>query len=198
MEASRMDIFDSEEVDMEYIEERRKKSDQCSAKIAEKLLQGWTLLQDCCPAGCPVPLVRNKAKEMFCVSCGRKVVRESDLPQPSTQTPTPTQTQAESAPEASQPRQQEPTRNPRASSPHTEPPGAPLVNGHAPFQPIPIYTSSTGAHAPAALPPPAAPQQASSLLGRGLPVVFPGAPLPALGGLAGTCGTVVGGAGGVG
>eukprot|EP00238_Polyblepharides_amylifera_P006016 CAMPEP_0196600570 /NCGR_PEP_ID=MMETSP1081-20130531/95457_1 /TAXON_ID=36882 /ORGANISM="Pyramimonas amylifera, Strain CCMP720" /LENGTH=148 /DNA_ID=CAMNT_0041926413 /DNA_START=109 /DNA_END=552 /DNA_ORIENTATION=- len=39
--------------------------------LSQKLLEGWTLLQESCPnATCNVPLVRNKEKEkVYCVSC---------------------------------------------------------------------------------------------------------------------------------
>lgn len=38
-----------------------------SSKIADKLLDGWTLTNDLCPMpGCSTPLVRNRSREMFC------------------------------------------------------------------------------------------------------------------------------------
>jgi len=38
-----------------------------SSKIADKLLEGWTLTNDLCPMpGCSTPLVRNRSREMFC------------------------------------------------------------------------------------------------------------------------------------
>lgn len=38
-----------------------------SSKIADKLLEGWTLTNDLCPMpGCSTWLVRNRSREMFC------------------------------------------------------------------------------------------------------------------------------------
>ena len=38
-----------------------------SSRIADKLLEGWTLTNDLCPMpGCSTPLVRNRAREMYC------------------------------------------------------------------------------------------------------------------------------------
>eukprot|EP00164_Ancoracysta_twista_P012921 GFYU01020440.1.p1 GENE.GFYU01020440.1~~GFYU01020440.1.p1 ORF type:complete len:333 (+),score=94.56 GFYU01020440.1:158-1156(+) len=56
------------------------RSDSSSALIAQKLLQGWTLLNDYCPnPDCSVPLVRNKEGQMSCVSCGNRVIKEEDF-----------------------------------------------------------------------------------------------------------------------
>ncbi|KAH7426100.1 hypothetical protein KP509_11G084800 [Ceratopteris richardii] len=44
-----------------------------SAALAEKLLQGWALLQEHCPQ-CLTPLVRNRQRKMYCVACARWVV----------------------------------------------------------------------------------------------------------------------------
>eukprot|EP00741_Cyanophora_paradoxa_P020099 tig00021234_g19400.t1 len=72
----------------EAFEARRKHSDMCSARIAEKMLQRWALLNEQCPAGCPVPLVRNKQGERFCVSCNA-FVREDGGASPSAPAPAP-------------------------------------------------------------------------------------------------------------
>jgi len=49
-----------------------------SAKIGEKLLMGWTLLEPSCPR-CNTPLMRDREKKTFCVSCNAMVVREDEL-----------------------------------------------------------------------------------------------------------------------
>jgi hypothetical protein len=38
-------------------------------KIAQKLLQGWAMLNEYCPKGCNVPLVRSRHGERCCVVC---------------------------------------------------------------------------------------------------------------------------------
>ncbi|KAG0568156.1 hypothetical protein M758_7G187600 [Ceratodon purpureus] len=49
-----------------------------SSLIASKLLQGWTLLADSCPV-CLTPLVRNRQKQLFCVSCSQWLLTEDQL-----------------------------------------------------------------------------------------------------------------------
>ena len=62
--------------------ERRKRSDLASTAIAAKLLEGWALLNDYCPMdGCMCPLMRNRQKRLFCVSCDLFVVRAGDVEQ---------------------------------------------------------------------------------------------------------------------
>merc|ERR1712137_96993 len=49
-----------------------------SSKLGEKLLQGWTMLEDACPR-CNIPLMRKpKSKDMLCVGCGAQVVESMD------------------------------------------------------------------------------------------------------------------------
>lgn len=55
----------------------RRPSDHSSA-LAEKLLQGWALLQEHCPQ-CLTPLVRNRQRKMFCVACAQWVVTQSEV-----------------------------------------------------------------------------------------------------------------------
>ncbi|KAI5079797.1 hypothetical protein GOP47_0005276 [Adiantum capillus-veneris] len=54
----------------------RRSSDH-SAALAEKLLQGWALLQEHCPQ-CLTPLVRNRQRKMYCVACTQWVVSQSE------------------------------------------------------------------------------------------------------------------------
>lgn len=56
---------------------RRSRADDSSAAIAQKLLQGWALLSDHCPQ-CVTPLVRNRERRMYCVSCSQWVITERD------------------------------------------------------------------------------------------------------------------------
>lgn len=55
----------------------RSAADDLSSAIAEKLLQGWALLGDHCPQ-CVTPLVRNRERRMYCVSCLQWVINERD------------------------------------------------------------------------------------------------------------------------
>lgn len=55
----------------------RNSVDDSSAAIAQKLLQGWALLGEHCPQ-CITPLVRNRERRMYCVSCSQWVVNERD------------------------------------------------------------------------------------------------------------------------
>ncbi|XP_057853605.2 uncharacterized protein LOC131063721 [Cryptomeria japonica] len=75
-------------MEMEKTDEclRRKKSDDASAAIAAKLLQGWALLNDYCPQ-CINPLLRNREGRMYCVGCSQFVIRESDAPAPVLENP---------------------------------------------------------------------------------------------------------------
>lgn len=51
-----------------------------SAEIAQKLLQGWNLLNEYCPApNCNLPLVKNKDGQMYCVQCQEWVISEDDF-----------------------------------------------------------------------------------------------------------------------
>ncbi|KAJ0411012.1 hypothetical protein ATCC90586_003614 [Pythium insidiosum] len=53
--------------------------DQASARLGEKLLQGWTMLATHCPSdNCFTPLMRNKQGQMFCVGCDRFVITEEE------------------------------------------------------------------------------------------------------------------------
>ena len=44
----------SAEEDAEVKRKRREQSDRQSRKLGEKLLQGWCMLEETCPAGCLV------------------------------------------------------------------------------------------------------------------------------------------------
>uniref|UniRef100_K3WG22 Uncharacterized protein n=1 Tax=Globisporangium ultimum (strain ATCC 200006 / CBS 805.95 / DAOM BR144) TaxID=431595 RepID=K3WG22_GLOUD len=56
-----------------------KKRDDASARLGEKMLQGWTLLGLTCPNdGCLTPFVRNKQGQMYCVNCEMFAVTEED------------------------------------------------------------------------------------------------------------------------
>ncbi|KAG6547764.1 hypothetical protein Mapa_010577 [Marchantia paleacea] len=57
--------------------ERTRKFDDSSAALAEKLLQGWTLLNEHCPQ-CLTPLVRNRQKEVYCAVCKQWVLSEAE------------------------------------------------------------------------------------------------------------------------
>ena len=53
---------------MDAKEKMRREDDNASA-IAEKLLQGWTMLAEYCPVeGCTTPLMRSRENKVFCVA----------------------------------------------------------------------------------------------------------------------------------
>ena len=53
---------------MDAKEKMRRDDDNASA-IAEKLLQGWTMLAEYCPVeGCTTPLMRSRENKIFCVA----------------------------------------------------------------------------------------------------------------------------------
>eukprot|EP00252_Welwitschia_mirabilis_P000213 TRINITY_DN1019_c0_g1_i1.p1 TRINITY_DN1019_c0_g1~~TRINITY_DN1019_c0_g1_i1.p1 ORF type:complete len:246 (+),score=46.96 TRINITY_DN1019_c0_g1_i1:180-917(+) len=60
------------------IRSNKSKSNDTSGSIAEKLLQGWALLAEHCPL-CLTPLLRDREKRIYCVSCSQWVVREEDI-----------------------------------------------------------------------------------------------------------------------
>lgn len=54
---------------MESPEEKMRRDDDNASKIAEKLLQGWTMLAEYCPVeGCTTPLMRSRDQKVFCVA----------------------------------------------------------------------------------------------------------------------------------
>ncbi|KAK3259213.1 hypothetical protein CYMTET_31772 [Cymbomonas tetramitiformis] len=70
--------------------DRQSKSDKQSSLLAEKLLQGWTLLNEYCQMeSCLAPLVRSRDKRKYCVSCGMYVVSEAEAPQAVATNPAP-------------------------------------------------------------------------------------------------------------
>ncbi|KAL6748388.1 hypothetical protein V8C86DRAFT_3114750 [Haematococcus lacustris] len=67
----------------------RERSDQTASLIAEKLLQGWALLDTCCPR-CSTPLVRSRTpRRMFCVACSMWVMTEAEAAQAAAAAPAP-------------------------------------------------------------------------------------------------------------
>jgi uncharacterized Zn finger protein (UPF0148 family) len=66
------------EEELKEIEAARKRNDEISAKLSQKLLQGWALIDIVCPA-CYTPLMRNKQKELFCVACDTLVIDQKEF-----------------------------------------------------------------------------------------------------------------------
>ena len=52
------------------------KTNQSSKKMSDKLLKGWTMLEDCCP-DCFVPLMKKK-NEIMCVGCDCSFPKENN------------------------------------------------------------------------------------------------------------------------
>ncbi|TPX32983.1 hypothetical protein SmJEL517_g04032 [Synchytrium microbalum] len=63
---------------------RREQVDRATRLLGQRLLQGWTMLQDECPnPACPgIPLVQNRQRHKYCVLCERSYISEQDLPPP--------------------------------------------------------------------------------------------------------------------
>jgi len=62
------------------IREQTKRTNEVSKKIGDKLLAGWTLLEQSCPS-CQTPLMRDvgKDKDMLCLSCNTPVISRKDF-----------------------------------------------------------------------------------------------------------------------
>jgi uncharacterized Zn finger protein (UPF0148 family) len=61
---------------------KHQKRDDASARLGEKLLQGWTMLASHCPSDdCFTPLMRNREGKMFCVGCNQFVITEEEAKQ---------------------------------------------------------------------------------------------------------------------
>jgi uncharacterized Zn finger protein (UPF0148 family) len=62
---------------------QRQRTDQISRLLGEKMLQGWTLLDDVCLAeSCRgVPLMRNRQQQRVCVSCNAIYLTEAEAAQ---------------------------------------------------------------------------------------------------------------------
>lgn len=65
-------VSESEPVETGY------KKNEVTSQMGEKLLQGWTLLQESCPA-CSVPLMRDRDRKMWCFSCNLQVITQADF-----------------------------------------------------------------------------------------------------------------------
>lgn len=61
-------------------EAKRKKADELSKKMGEKLLQGWAMLEDSC-FDCMFPLMRSRKGETVCVGCGPVGQKKEESPQ---------------------------------------------------------------------------------------------------------------------
>ncbi|KAJ3314815.1 Coiled-coil domain-containing protein 42 [Boothiomyces sp. JEL0838] len=55
-------------LDME-LNEPKKETKSVSELLGKYLLKGWTMMQECCDTCEGVPYMRNKKKELYCVSC---------------------------------------------------------------------------------------------------------------------------------
>ncbi|CCI45848.1 unnamed protein product [Albugo candida] len=53
------------------------KRDQTSEKLAQKMLQGWTMMGCHCPQ-CFTPFMRNKDEMLYCVQCEQYAVFEDE------------------------------------------------------------------------------------------------------------------------
>lgn len=95
-----------------------------SQALADKMLEGWTLLAEHCPR-CSTPFVRSKEGRIYCVSCEMYAVRESDLrgqTQPQTQQAVQSSPAARTAPApATISTQEEPTPITQVAALHIQP-----------------------------------------------------------------------------
>ncbi|KAF9117107.1 hypothetical protein BGX27_003569 [Mortierella sp. AM989] len=62
-------------------ESKREQNEKASRLMGQKMLQGWTMLQESCSnPGCnSVPLMRSREKKDYCVVCEKYYLREQDL-----------------------------------------------------------------------------------------------------------------------
>ncbi len=65
-----LEIFEKERQEVER--QLQQKPDHSKA-MSSKLIQGWTMLEECCP-DCFIPIMR-KGKESICVSCNNAYQR---------------------------------------------------------------------------------------------------------------------------
>ncbi|KAJ7535824.1 hypothetical protein O6H91_12G047700 [Diphasiastrum complanatum] len=65
------------EEEIDAILDTSKRVDDHSSAIADKLLQGWTLMNEHCPQ-CYTPLVRNRQRKLYCVACRQWVLTEAE------------------------------------------------------------------------------------------------------------------------
>ncbi|KAJ1836808.1 hypothetical protein LPJ73_007600 [Coemansia sp. RSA 2703] len=72
------DTISAETEDARKRRERREQGDSASEKIAKKLLQGWTMIEETCSnESCHnVPLIRDRDMVQLCVICGQKYMDE--------------------------------------------------------------------------------------------------------------------------
>jgi len=68
----------NDSLDGQALQAGPRRSDRISALIAEKLLEGWTLLNEVSPFDSVTPLVRNRDGRRFCVSSNLWVVTEEE------------------------------------------------------------------------------------------------------------------------
>jgi len=62
----------------EKIKQQSQRTNAVSKKIGEKLLAGWTLLEESCPT-CRTPLMRDHQKAMFCLNCDTVIISAKDF-----------------------------------------------------------------------------------------------------------------------
>eukprot|EP00743_Colponemidia_sp_Colp-15_P004553 GILK01004907.1.p1 GENE.GILK01004907.1~~GILK01004907.1.p1 ORF type:complete len:309 (+),score=47.91 GILK01004907.1:50-976(+) len=61
------------------MEKKRKRTDQTSSKIGQKLLMGWALLSESCPLDdCGTPLMRDKKGVLVCLGCDKLYTKHAD------------------------------------------------------------------------------------------------------------------------
>eukprot|EP00742_Colponemidia_sp_Colp-10_P007879 GILJ01008497.1.p1 GENE.GILJ01008497.1~~GILJ01008497.1.p1 ORF type:complete len:326 (+),score=54.59 GILJ01008497.1:50-979(+) len=61
------------------MEKKRKRTDQTSSKIGQKLLMGWALLSESCSLDdCGTPLMRDKKGVLVCLGCDKLYTKNAD------------------------------------------------------------------------------------------------------------------------
>jgi len=66
--------------ELERFDAKRKRQDGVSKIIGEKLLGGWAMLDLMCPnEECGTVLMRDKAKQMWCLACNTMVITEAEF-----------------------------------------------------------------------------------------------------------------------
>lgn len=120
------------------------KSNELSSKLAQKLLRGYTMLEECCP-DCLVPLMRLKKEAAVCVGCDYKWLASSSSHHPPPPPPlsSPPPPSSSFPPVSSSNNNQKTEKNldkPRALSP--PPPSVSLISPPQPTSAFPPSSSS--------------------------------------------------------
>jgi hypothetical protein len=133
--------------EMRELEEKRRRSDEMSAKMSDMLLRGWKMLNEYCPVSGDVPLMENKQGRKFSVALD-KFIDELEVA-PEGADGAAGETAAAAAPIAVAPPASPAAAPAAAPSPVAAAPRSPLASVRAPEPPA-VATRLTAPHVAAA------------------------------------------------